>query len=278
MAILNSTAPPTDFSPHEYQCLIEKYLALSQGNDRLVKAIRSGNQIDIDHIRQVLQTDFPLYVRLQDYFSRLRAGDLGSVVQTSFVPDDPILEDRGVRSRPVDVNTRGDSEMHIVPEHDPDAMSMFSSTEVGAFVGRPPIVPNQGPFGIRFSDFPPRVISQMLSAHMDVVASSGGWSSCISPYVFPHRSFVASWRGLFTWAGFGHASRAKRFTRVPMIGLGVTSGKDLYAKNNPHDEVHTHPNYLRPQTNTYMAAGYDPPPIRNKARERCCLTGVDKAV
>lgn len=178
MAILNSTAPPADFSPQEYQCLIGKYLALSQENDRLVRAIRSGNQVDIDHIRQVLQTDFPLYVQLQDYFSRLRAEDLGSVVQTSFVPEDPVLGSRGaVRPSLVDANVEGDSEMHLASECDPDAMSMFSSTEAGAFAERPPVVPNQGPFGIRFSDFPPRVISQMLSAHTDVAASGGGWSS-----------------------------------------------------------------------------------------------------
>ena len=168
-AILNSTTLFADFSPQEYRRLIEKYLVLSQENDRLVKAIRSGNQVDVDHVRRVLQTDFPLYVRLQDYFNRLRAGDPKSVDQTPFVPEDPTL---GVPSRSVDVNVEGDSEMQLASEFDPDAMSMFSGTQASAFAERPFAVPHQGPFGIRFSDFPPRVVSQMLSTHTDVTASS----------------------------------------------------------------------------------------------------------
>jgi hypothetical protein len=268
MTILNSAMPPTDFPPQEYQRLIEKYLALSQENDRLVKAIRSGNQVDIDHIRQVIQTDFPLYARLQDYFSRLRAGDSGPVDQTPFVPEDPVLGSGGVPSLSIDVNMEGDSQMQLASEYDPDAMSMFSSAGTSVSGGRTPAVPHQGPFGIRFSDFPPRVISQMLSTHTDVATSSCRCPSCSSSHVYPHRSFVASWRGLFTWAGFEHASRAKKFMKVPMIGLGATNGKNMYAeKNLPGRNPRMRPNNPNCQTSAYMAAEYGPPPIRNEARE-----------
>ena len=171
-AVLNSTAPPPDFSAQEYQHLIEKYLALSRGNDRLVKAIRSGNQVDIDQVRRVIRTDFPLYGRLQDYFSRLRASGLESVDQTPFTPDDPVLGEIGALSRAIDVNMEAGSEMQLVSESDPQLSSMFVGTEASAVTGTPPAVPNQGPFGIRFSDYPPRVISQMLSTHTDVAASS----------------------------------------------------------------------------------------------------------
>ena len=177
MAVLNSATPPTDFSPQDYQRLIEKYLVLSKENDRLVKAIRSGDQVDINHVRQVLQTDFPLYVRLQDYFSRLRDKDLKSVDQTSFVLDDPALGDVGVPSRSIDLGMDGYPEMQLVSESDPDAMSMFTGTGASASTESPPAVPNQGPFGIRFSDYPPRVISQMLSTHTDIAASSCRWFS-----------------------------------------------------------------------------------------------------
>lgn len=232
MAILNSTTPPTDFSPQEYQRLIEKYLALSKENDRLVKAIRSGNQVDIDHVRQVLQTDFPLYVRLQDYFSRLRDEDRKLVDQTSFFPDDPVLGGGvGVPPHSVDVNiVEGDSEMQLASESDPDAMSMFFGAEASTITKRPPADPNQGPFGIRFSDYPPRVISQMLSTHTDIAAASCRLFPSIIPCIQPHRPLVASWRGLFTWAGFEHVSRAKKFMKVPMLGLSVTNGRDLYAE------------------------------------------------
>ena len=279
MTILNSTTPPTDFSPQEYQRLIEKYLALSQENDRLVKTIRSGNQVDIDYVRQVIQTDFPLYARLQDYFGRLRARDSKSVDQTPFVPEDPVLGGDGAPSRSVDVNMEGDSEMQLASECGLDTMSMSSGTEASAFFKRTPAIPNQGPFGIRFSDFPPRVISQMLSTHMDITASSCRCPSCSSFRVYPHRPSTASWRGLFTWAGFEHASRAKKFMKVPMIGLSATNGKDLYAeKNPPGRNPHMHSNDQNPQTSAYMATEYGPPPVRNQARERCRLTGVDKTL
>ena len=242
MTILNSIVPPTDFSP-QGQRLIEKYLTLSQENDRLVKAIRSRNQVDIDHVRQVIQTDFPLYARLQDYFSRLRARDLDSVDQTPFVHEDPVLGGGGVPLHSVDVSMEGGSQMQLASEYDIDTMSMFSGAEASAFAERTPTVPNQGPFGVRFSDFPPRVISQMLSARMDATASSCRCPSCSLFCVYPHCSFVASWRGLFTWAGFEHASRAKKFMKVPMIGLSATNGKDLYAEKNPQGRnPHMHPN------------------------------------
>lgn len=232
MAVLGFTTPPADFSPQEYQRLIEKYLTLSQENDRLVKVIRSGDQVDIDHVRHAIQTGFPLYAQLQDYFSRLRAKDSKSVDQTPFIPEDPVSGGGGVPSRSLDVNMEGGSEMQLASEYDLGGMSMFSGTEASTFAERTPATPNQGPFGIRFSDFPPRVISQMLSTHTDVTASSCKCSSRSSLRVCPHRSFVASWRGLFTWAGFEHASRAKKFMKVPMIGLSATNGKDLYAERN----------------------------------------------
>lgn len=181
-AVLVSATPPADFSPQEYQLLIEKYLTLSQENDRFVKAIRSGNQVDIDHVRRVLQTDFPLFVRLQDYFSRLRTGGLKSVGRAPFVSEDPAFGDGGIPSRSVDVNMEGDSEMKLASEYDLGAVSTFSGTETSVFTERPSTVPSQGPFGIRFSNFPPRVISQMLSTHTDVAVSS-----CRSP---PHFSFA----------------------------------------------------------------------------------------
>lgn len=228
MAVLNSTAPPQDFSAQEYQYLIEKYLALSRDNDQVVQAIRSGNQVDIDQVRRVIRTDFPLYVRLQDYFSRLRAGDLES--ETPFILDEPALGDIGVLSRSIDVNMEGDSEMQLASESDPEVSSMFLGTEASAFTERTPAVLNQGPFGIRFSDYPPRVISQMLSTHIDAAASSCGWFPSILHCINPHHSPIASWHGLFTWAGFEHVSRAKKFMRVPMLGLCATGGKDLYVK------------------------------------------------
>lgn len=178
MTILSSTTPPTDFSPLEYRRLIEKYLTLSQENDRLVKAIRSGYQVDIDHIRQVIQTDFPLYARLQDYFSRQRARNSKSVDQTPFVPENLVLGGAGVLSRSVDVNMEGGPEMQLASEYDLGAMSVFSGTEASAFAEGTVAVPaDRGPFGIRFSDFPPRVISQMLSTQADIAASS-----CRCPY------------------------------------------------------------------------------------------------
>ena len=185
VAILSSKILPADFSPQEYQYLIERYLVLSQENDRLVKAIRSGNQVDIDHIRQVLQTDFPLFVRLQDYFSRLRAVGSKSVEQIPFVPEDPILGDGGIPSRSVGVNMGEDSEMELASDHGLCAMSMFSGMETSAFAERPPAVPSQGPFGIQFSEFPPRVISQMLSTHTDVAASR-----CRYPPRIPPRAYT----------------------------------------------------------------------------------------
>ena len=172
MAVLDSTPPPTEFSAQEYQSLIEKYLVLSRENDRLVKAIRSGSKVDIDQIKRVIQTDFPLYARLQDYFSRLRAEDLKSIDRSPFIPDDHLLGDAGTPSRSIDVNMEWGSEMQLASESDPEAISMFCGSEESAFTERPPAVPNQGPFGIRFSDYPPRVISQMLSTHTDVTASS----------------------------------------------------------------------------------------------------------
>lgn len=230
MAVLNSTTPPTDFSPQEYQHLIEKYLALSKENDRLVKAIRSGNQTDIDHVRKALQTDFPLYVRLQDYFSRLRDRDLKPVDQTSLVLDDLVLEGVGPPSLSIDVGMEGGSEMQLVSESGPDAMSTFIGMGESAFTEEPPTVSSQGPFGIRFSDYPPRVISQMLTTHTDVVASGCVWFPFTETRIFAHRSLIAAWRGLFTWAGFEHASRAKKFMRVPMLGLNAANEKDLYVK------------------------------------------------
>lgn len=235
-AVVNSKTPPTDFSPQEYQRLIEKYLTLGRENDRLVKAIRSGNQVDIGHVRQVLQTDFPLFARLQDYFSRLRVGNSKSVDRVTFTLEDPASGGSEELLRSVEVNVEGDSES----DRDLGAMSMFSSTEASAFVERPPTVPNQGPFGVRFSDFPPRVISQMLSAHTNVTASSCRCGFCISFSVYPHRSSAAWWRGSFTWAGFEHVSRTKKFMRVPMIGLNVTNGKDLYVKKKSTNEIYTH--------------------------------------
>ena len=178
MAILNSPTPPTDFSPQEYQRLIEKHLALSQQNDRLVRMIRAGARVDIDYVRQALQTDFPLYARLQDYFSRLRAGDSSSVDQTPLLSDHPDLGGIGGPPCSVDVNMDGGSEMQLASEHDPDAMSMFLGTGTSVFTERSHAVSNQGPFGIRFSDFPPRVISQMLSTKTDVTAPS-----CMCPLV-----------------------------------------------------------------------------------------------
>jgi len=228
-AVLNSTAPPPDFTIQEYQHLIEKYLVLSRDNDRLVKEIRSGNQVDIDQVRQAIRTDFPLYVRLQDYFSRSRAGDLELVEQTPFIADDPVLGDIRALSRSIDVNMEGGSEMQLALESDPEVSSMFFGPEASVLAERPPAAPNQGPFGIRFSDYPPRVISQMLSTHTDVTASNCGWFLSIAIRIYPHHSLVASWRGLFTWAGFEHASRAKKFMRVPMLGLCAVGGKDLYA-------------------------------------------------
>ena len=228
MAVLNSPAPPPDFSVQEYQHLIEKYLVLSRDNDRIVKAIRSGNQVDIDQVRRVIRTDFPLYVRLQDYFSRLRAGDLES--ETPFILDDPALGEIGALSRSIDVNMEGGSEMQLASESDPEVSSIFLGAEASAFTERPPAVPDQGPFGIRFSDYPPRVISQMLSTHTDVAASSCRQFPPVALRIYPHHLLTASWRGLFTWAGFEHASRAKKFMRVPMLGLCATGGKDLYAK------------------------------------------------
>ena len=38
------------------------------------------------------------------------------------------------------------------------------------------------------------------------------------------------------------------------------------------------PDDLLPQTRAYVATEHDPSPIRSQARERCCLTGVDKTV
>ena len=277
MAVLNSATPPTDFSPQDYQRLIEKYLVLSKENDRLVKAIRSGDQVDINHVRQVLQTDFPLYVRLQDYFSRLRDKDLKSVDQTSFVLDDPALGDVGVPSRSIDLGMDGYPEMQLVSESDPDAMSMFTGTGASASTESPPAVPNQGPFGIRFSDYPPRVISQMLSTHTDVAASSCRWFPSIIPRTLSHCSLVASWRGSFTWAGFEHDSRAKKFMRVPMIGLNATNGKDLCAKRHRYHE-NPHLNNPLPQMRAYMATEHGPPPIGSQASERYRLTRVDKTL
>ena len=64
-----------------------------------------------------------------------------------------------------------------------------------------------------------------------------------------------------------------------MIGINATNGKDLYAKDNPPQLYqHAHPDHLRLQTRTYMATEHDPPPIRNKAGERCCLTSVDRTL
>ena len=176
MAILNSTMPSTDFSSQEYQRLIEKYLTLSQQNDRLIQAIRTGTQVDIDHVRQALQTGFPLYVRLQDYFSRLRAGDFKSVDETPPIADGPVLGGTEEPSCSVDASMEGGSEMQLASGHNPDAMSMFFGTAASALVEKLPAVSNQGPFGIRFSDFPPRVISQVLTTQTDVAASSCGYS------------------------------------------------------------------------------------------------------
>ena len=227
--ILNSQAPPTDFSPEEHQRLAEKYLALSQENDRLVKAIRAGTRVDVEYMKQVFQTDFPLYVQLQDYFTRLRARESKSVGQSSSGPDDIVLGSTGGLTHSIDVNINGDSEMQLAPEGDHNAMSMFSSASESVFAERSPTVPNHGPFGIRFSDFPPRVISQMLSMHTGVAASSCRCSyTSLSPYT--HGSFIASWRGTFKWAGFEHVSRARKFMSVPMIGMSSSNGKDLYAK------------------------------------------------
>lgn len=230
MAIINSAAPLIDFPPQEYQRLIEKYLDLSKQNDQLVKAIRSGDQVDIDHVRHVLQTDFPLFARLQDYFSRLRVEGLKSVEQTFLISDDPVSAGIGIPSRSIDVGMEGRSEMQLVSEFDPGAMSAFLSMAGSAFTERPSAVPNQGPFGIQFSDYPPRVISQMLLTYTDVVASSCKWFPPITLRACPHYYLVAPWRGLFTWAGFERASRAKKFMRVPMVGLNAAGGKDLYAK------------------------------------------------
>ena len=229
MAILNSTTPQTDFSPQDYQRLIEKYLYLSQENDRFVKTVRAGTQVDINYIRYVLQTDFPLHARLHDYFSRLRAGCSNSVDQFSF---DPRLGGNEGASRSVDVNMEGNSEMKLASECDPDAMSIFSSTTASVFAEGPhAAVSDQGPFGIRFSDFPPRVISQMLSTHMGGSTSGCGCFHCFLG-AYTHPSPAASWRGMFKWAGFEHASRNKKFMIVPMIGLSVTNGKDLYEKQS----------------------------------------------
>jgi len=173
---------------------------------------------------------------LQDYFVRLRAADSKLVEQSSFVPEDPVLGDDGIPSRSVDVDMGGDPKMKLASECDLGTMSMFSGTGTGVFAERPPAVPNQGPFGIRFSDLPPRVISQMLSTHTDVVISSCRYPLCISLRAYAYCSFVASWRGLFTWAGFEHSSRAKKFMRVPMVGLSATNGKDLYVEQY---EIHT---------------------------------------
>lgn len=219
---------------------MEKYLTLSQENDRLVKAIRSGNQVDISHLRQVLQTDFPLFARLQDYFSRLRAEDPQLVDRVTLIPEDPAPGDSRELSGFVNVNMEGDSKMQLESDHGLGAMSMFARAETSAFAERPPTAPNQGPFGIRFSDFPPRVISQMLSAHTNITASNCGSGFCILFNVYPHRLPVASWQGSFTWAGFEHVSRTKKFMRIPMIGLNATNGKDLYAaEKRPTTSVHT---------------------------------------
>ena len=266
-AILNSPTTPTDFSPQEYQRLVEKYLTLSRENDRLVKAIRARTEVDVDYLRQVLQTDFPLYTRLQEYFSRLRGGDLKSVDQAPFIFDGPTLGGSRGSSCSIEVNMGGESEMRLASESNPDVMSVFSATAVSVFAEGPSIISNQGPFGIRFSDFPPRVISQMLSTHTEVTASS-----CRYPRKFlgayTHLSLVASWRGMFQWAGFEHVSRAKKFMRIPMIGLGVTDGKDLYAKaNTPRQDSRTYPNHLFLQTRACVATGHGPPPIRNQTRE-----------
>lgn len=233
MAILNTTTPPTDFSPQEYQRLIEKYLTLSQKNDQLIRMIRGGTQLNVDYLRQVLQTDFPLYVRLQGYFSRLRARELKSVDETPFISDGPFPEGIGEPPCSIDANMEEGSEMQLVSERsDPYALSMFLDTTASAFAERSPAVSNQGPFGIRFSDFPPRVISQMLSTQTNVAASSCRGSRH-SNNVYTHPLHLASWRGLFKWAGFEHASRAKKFMRVPMIGMSATNGIDLYAKDTP---------------------------------------------
>lgn len=140
--------------------------------------IKAGTQVDIGYIRQALQTDYPLYARLQDYFSRLQAGDLKSVDHTHFVFDDPISQG-DIREPPcsVDASLEGGSEMTLASEHDPEAMSMFFGAATSAFAEKSPAVSDQGPFGIRFSDFPPRVISQMLSIQTDVAASSCRYSS-----------------------------------------------------------------------------------------------------
>ena len=172
MEFLNSATPPIDFSPQEYQRLIQKYLAVSQRNDRLVRTIRTGTPPDLQCVRQALQTDFPLYAQLQDYFSRMRTRGLEAADLTPFTFDDPVLGSVGDPLPPVDVNMEGGSEMQLASEHDPDTMSSFFGSAVSVFTERPPVVSNEGPFGIRFSDFPPRVISQMRSIQSDVAASS----------------------------------------------------------------------------------------------------------
>jgi len=225
-AILNSQIPPTDFSPEEYQRLAEKYLALSQENDRLVKAIRAGTHVDVEYMKQVFQTDFPLYAQLQGYFARLRVRESKSVEQSYSGPDDTVLGGNGGLTHSIDVNIEGNFEMQLASEDDPNALSMFSSASESVFAERSPAVPNHGPFGIRFSEFPPRVISKMLSMHTDVTASSCGCShASLSSYT--HRSFTASWRGTFKWAGFEHISRARKFMSVPMVGMISSNGKDL---------------------------------------------------
>lgn len=260
--------PPTDFSQQAYQLLIKKYLSLSQQNDRLVKLIRAGTQVDFDYLRQTIQTDFPLYVRLQDYFSRLRNGGLRPVDQPPSISGGPVFEGTGEPPCSVDAGMEGDSEMRLAS--DPDVMSMFFGTTASASIGKSPTNSDRGPFGVRFSDFPPRVISQMLSTQSDVAASSCACSRNLLG-THAHRSSLASWRGLFKWAGFEPASRAKKFMMVPMIGMSATNGKDLYVKDNPH----THPNHLFLQACTYMATEHDSPPIGNEAGERRCLRRVD---
>jgi hypothetical protein len=171
-AILNSPTPPADFSPQEYQRLVEKYLTLSHENDRLVRAIRARDKVDLEYLRKVLQTDFPLYLQLQEYFNRLRGENSKSVDQAPFVFDDPTSGGSGKLSCPVDVDMERGTEMQLTSECNPNVMSVFSGTAASVFAERPPIVSNQGPFGIQFSEFPPRVISQMLSTHTDGAASS----------------------------------------------------------------------------------------------------------
>lgn len=136
-----------------------------------MKAIRAGIHVGTDYIIQALETDFPLYARLEDYFSRLRARD---VEHGSVVPKDPIFGSSGKPLHLGSVDMQGNSGLRLASESDLDTMSMFSGTAASVFTKQQPDVLNQdlGPFGIRPSDFPPRVISQMLSTHSGVTASS----------------------------------------------------------------------------------------------------------